>query len=124
MPYPKGVRDESITSHKIDDDKETREEFDFGVKDSKGRALGSRVFKGRDEFVEIDEAHRRENQYAVGYHVRPGSYFYFRPSATRDGKHYGAWHYPSYFHTAQERDAAVAKYVANARKRAAKNAAK
>ena len=47
---------------------------------------------------------------------------YFRPHATRSRARYGAMQPNSYFETEEAREAAIAKYLAGARKRAAKMA--
>jgi hypothetical protein len=87
---------------------------DFGCTDAKGRALGTRIATYEVEYVALPAD-------ASSYSTVPvGSYFVFAVHATRDGKPFGAFQYPRRFATALERDAAAAKYLANARKAAAK----
>lgn len=73
----------------------------FGYLDRMGRLIGARV-RIQDNIV-------------------PDRPFSFVPTATRNGKRYGATSDFRCFRSAAERDAAIEKYFADAEKRAAKN---
>jgi len=92
----------------------------FGVVDGKGREIGASAHSYELDFVEIENPGQWESYYTIA----PGHYFVFRPSAERAGRAFGASHREQLFATAAERDAAVTKYLAGARKRAAKLAGK
>jgi hypothetical protein len=92
---------------------EGRESHDWGFSDKKGRALGSRVafcVKVFEEFVP-------ENGESCLL-VAPGTYFCWLAQATRGGEDFGACQPWNFCNTEQERQAAVAKYLAGARSRA------
>jgi hypothetical protein len=97
-----------------EDARDETQRHDFGVRDSKGRVLGANVATGRRVF----EAAQVGN--GSWWTLAPGTHFYFCPQATRDGRGFGATQGARYFATAAERDAAVARYLDSARKRAAK----
>jgi len=91
----------------------------FGVADSKGREIG-----GHAQTFEVDFSIIPEAEFTGSYYTQePGHYFGFRPSATRNGRCFGALQRVQLFLTAGARDAAVEKYFRNARKRAEKTAA-
>lgn len=93
----------------------------FGVRDTKGRVIGGRVV-----LFEADRA-VVEQQLYVGCkqgEVKPAGRVYgYRPNATRDGEWFGAIQGTQWFDSAEQRDAAVVRYFANAEKRAKKAAA-
>jgi hypothetical protein len=90
----------------------------FGVVDCKGRVIGAHAWTFELDFVEI-------SQDAPSYYtMEPGHYFVFCPQAIRDRVSFGAIQRDRYFKTEAERDAAVNKYLIDARKRAVKLAAK
>lgn len=93
---------------------------DTAHRDTKGRVIGGRVRISTDTFEVAPEANRGGWTYAQPGDVR----FAYTPSATRDGKDYGASQSRVSFLTAAERDAAVEKYFAGMAKRAAKAAEK
>lgn len=89
----------------------------FGIADEKGRMIGAIIETWEVDFVPSDDPMR-------GYStVEPGRYLAFEPHATRNGNHYGAGQRSQLFKTVAERDAAIAKYLNGARKRAQKNSA-
>jgi hypothetical protein len=116
-----------------------------GVVDRKGRTLGAIAVLGmqdsrlatqeelalQDAFNAAD-LHDRDawgNAYTafckVGFWgMAAGTYYTFTPCSTRNGGGYGASATKRYFTTEAERDAVVAKYLKDARKRAVKAAAK
>ena len=102
----------------------------FDVKDRFGRDIGAQVVLQRVVFEAIPEAETKRDEYGFprpGYPIylkAPGEYFTFTPSALRDGKMYGALQEPRYFPAYGNRNAAIKKYFADARKRAVKNAGK
>ncbi len=95
----------------------------FGVCDSRGREIGAQVKLVEATFT---EATTEELTSRWTYDTAPGTYFQFDPHATRDGVRFGAIPQAKgrgeNFTTAAERDAAIVKYLAGARKRAAKAA--
>lgn len=97
-----------------------RIERDFGVADSKGRTIGAAVnLVECDRTVEVKALWMAPQNPALP----AGHVFGFRPMAMRGGKTFGAISHEQWFDTAEQRDAAVARYFVNAEKRAQKNAA-
>lgn len=92
---------------------------DYEVKDRLGRRIGAEIRFLPCEVVALPDD-------APSYWRGPavGQYFAASFNATRDGVRYGASQRQKLFATAAERDAARDKYLADARKRAAKTAAK
>jgi hypothetical protein len=86
----------------------------FEVKDDKGREVGTKVITYMVEFVED-----KDPMYGF-YKVPPGNYFCLRVQACRGGKDFGAFQQEKRFKTVAERDAAIAKYLREARNRALK----
>ncbi len=86
----------------------------FGIVDEKGREIGASVHTFEVDFVEVPAGTWG------AYNTTAGHYFGFFPRALRAGKGFGAIKPNQLFATASERDAAVAKYLAGARKRASK----
>jgi hypothetical protein len=91
----------------------------FGVLDAKGREIGGSISIGR----EIRTPRLAE---AKGYSITKecGEWLTASPGALRDGKRFGSSHGWQYFSSQAELDAYVAKYFADAEKRARKAAAK
>lgn len=86
----------------------------FGANDGRGRAIGSKIERIEADWIETPEGRCGYTPY------RRGRWFGFEPHATRDGKEYGAVQHWRWFATVEEREAAITKYLADARKRAAK----
>jgi hypothetical protein len=97
------------------DGERTTLEQSFGVFDRFGREIGARAYTFEATFT--------PNGTRGGYRHPAGLFFMFHPCATRGGEPYGAIQSSSSFTTAEERDAAVAKYFKDARKRAEKTVA-
>lgn len=85
----------------------------FGIADTKGRDIGANVMTYELDFSVSDDQSR-------GWLVAPGHYFCARVHATRNGVNYGACQHAQRFTTAEARDAYVAKYLDQAKKRASK----
>lgn len=85
----------------------------FPFNDRLGRQIGAQVTVRHEEFTVVEGA-------SGGYRREPGRYWSFTPSATRDGRPYGASQNPNYFNTQTEMDKAISTYFAKAEKRAAK----
>jgi hypothetical protein len=83
----------------------------FG-RDDRGRVVGARARLTVE--VHTDET---DDSKAGTWMVPAGTYFTYRPHATRNGKPFGASQNQMYFATREERDAAVEQYFAGARKR-------
>jgi hypothetical protein len=88
-------------------------EHDFGVTDRLGRKIGATIRFSENTFTQTPDQ-------SWGYGRAPGRYFSFYPCATRNGVRYGASQNERHFDTATARDAAAAKYLTDARKRALK----
>lgn len=86
----------------------------FGVFDAKKREIGCRIVTLETEFY-IDADHSDS-----GYRMEPGRYFSANIQATRSGVEYGASQSWEHFKTEAERDAYIAKRIADSRKRAEK----
>ncbi len=93
-----------------------RVHHDLGHADAKGRRIGAEI---RTSLITVAD---KPADHSGGYYgYRPaGRYYAFVPHATRNGVHYGASQRETLFAKVEERDAAIEKYLANARKRAAK----
>jgi len=87
---------------------------DFGVLDSRGRLIGAHIYFFEIDFIKVPE----DWKHVYYVHMLPGHYLGARMQATRDGKSFGSSQNDSYFHTEEERNAAVAKYLLNAHARA------
>lgn len=90
---------------------------EFGVgRDSKGRTIGANISTGTLELIEIPE------DYQGWFYAdkEPGTYYVLCVHATRGGESFGALQRERFFKTVAERDAAIAKYLKEAAKRAAK----
>lgn len=88
---------------------------DFGVKDNKGREVGTKIITYMVEFVEEKDDAR------AFYNVPPGTYFGLKVQACRGNIEFGASQRSKRFNTQAERDAAVSKYLRDAKKRALKD---
>lgn len=86
----------------------------FNVNDSRGRQIGSKIERLEADWIETPEG-------KCGYiPYRRGRWFGFQPHATRDSKRYGPSQPWRWFATVEECEAAIAKYLSDARKRATK----
>ena len=86
----------------------------FAATDSKARVIGAQIKR-----IEADWIETPQGQY--GYvNDRRGLWFGFEPHATRNNQRYGAVQQWRWFATIEAREAAIAKYLADANKRAAK----
>jgi hypothetical protein len=94
----------------------------FGINDSRGREIGAQIYTYEETHTEISDEAAAASYSGYYTGVEPGLYFGFRPHATRNGSTYGALQHGARFATVAERDAAIEKYLAGARKRAAKAA--
>ena len=89
----------------------------FGVADSKGRVIGCRIAYEVEVFEETIL-----NTWGYWNNVPAGTYYSWTPSATRDGKDFGASQRTNRCATEEERFEQVAKYLKGAEARARKNA--
>lgn len=87
---------------------------DFGFLDKRGRKIGAIVTRATLDYVPAPEG-----AYS-GYSKAPGTYQGMLVQATRDGKSFGACQSWTSFDTVSEREKAITKYLASAKKRAAK----
>ncbi len=86
----------------------------FGVKDSRGREIGAQIRTWETDFESASP------EVKMWYAIKPGHYFSLNVHAVRGGISYGASQPTHYFTTVSERNAAIEKYLAQARKRAGK----
>ena len=93
-----------------------RRDVAFGVLDKRGRQIGAVIYTIEETFTATDSAR------GAVWCVEPGTWFAWWPQATRDGVKYGALQGRRRFRTAEERDADIERYLADARKRASKAA--
>lgn len=84
----------------------------FGVRDSKGRVMGAQLVTYEAVFKPLGA------DLKMWYNIAPGRYYALRVWATRDDKTYGATQSTKYFATVSERELAIKKYLAAAKKRA------
>lgn len=102
----------------------------FDAVDTKGRVFGASVrpfsCEYKPETCELwdTESNRRSVEETNRTRKAGHRYFGFRPHATRGGKSYGASQGERIFETAEQRDAAIAKYFATAEKGALTNKAR
>lgn len=112
---------ETVTDETRSEQTETA--IGFGILDGRGREIGATVKTYRSDVVEISPIGADgERNYSSARPV--GVYFCFFACGNRNGAEYGGGSARGYFLTATERDAAVEKYLADARKRAPKIAEK
>ena len=90
----------------------------FAAVDNKGRRFGARV---RVEVIEWTPASDDVQYPYLIPEAQFGRWFHVLPHATRDAADYGAWQGGKAFRTENEARAYIAKYFADAEKRALKN---
>lgn len=114
--YPNNPGKEYATIVVTETKSHSHSTHDFGAVDKKGRKIGSRIYYIEHTNTEVDEteAHGRICEVA-----NLGLWYTVEYRATRDGLQYGSRNGAS-FRTAEERDAAKAKYLKGAAKRAPK----
>lgn len=99
----------------------------FDAADKKGRKIGASAWCCSQVLTPVPQEEIDRGWYGwifEGADELNGATIYsYTPHGTRDGKDFGAFQGRFYFTSEQERDAAVAKYFANAEKRAIKKAA-
>lgn len=101
---------------------------DLEATDPKGRRLGARVCRFTSTLQvwhdkATGEPAPRSADWRLpdgGYEPRPGTVWCFIPQAMRGGKPYGASQATNMFDSEAEREAAIARYLVDARKRAVK----
>lgn len=93
----------------------------FAAVDNKGRRFGARA---RLEVVEWAAASAEHDFAYLIPAERLGVWFHVLPHATRDAVDYGAWHAGQSFRTEALAQAYIARYFAEAEKRALKNKAR
>lgn len=124
----------------VSDERTSEHEENFGLFDKKGREIG--IWAGFNTVVLRDFTDEEAAAYNAPYspdsyetrlaafaNIRvlsqaPGTWYVMRTSAMRAGSGFGPGFNRQWFRTSEERDAALAKYIKGARKRAEKEAAK
>jgi hypothetical protein len=117
------------TSYRQAENDRANETREFDAFDNKGRRFGARattysIVYGPAEQVETWNYPSNVAGHAEQAAKADTTRYAFRPHALRDGKPYGASHSEQQFATEAKRDAAVAKYFAQAEKRALANKAR
>lgn len=97
---------------------------DFRVQDERGRQIGTRITWGQELYAPMPEDELKRTRYYRRTDPGVGLWYFFEPRNTRDGQGFGAGQKRQYFRTASKRNAAVARYIGNARARYVRNAAK
>lgn len=98
----------------------TYEKIGFAIFDRFNREIGASL----ERSTIVVSAEIEERPYHGGTQKEPGTYYSFRPHATRNARNYGASQRSDWFNTEEEREAAIQKYLAGARKRATRGGAK
>jgi len=109
-----------IKAQRVEIERRAPVEIDFGMNDAKGRAIGARIIVCVIDFVPAAEDC---NWYFPREDGNMGRYFEYDPQALRDGAPYGACQCERRFRDEAAMNAAIAKYIADAKKRAAKKGA-
>ena len=89
---------------------------DFPYLDSRGRRIGVNIYRSITTITEVPES---ESSWVTD-RSNLGSWYVFEPHATRDGMNYGPLQDDRRFRTEEARESAIAKYLADAEKRASK----
>lgn len=101
------------------------EHVDFGVVDAKGRTLGAIVIKSESTVTIFDdEPHDARQWGAIRHRDDAGLWYRAKVQAAKNGASFGASQAGDYFRTEAERDAYVARRLADSRKAAEKKAAR
>lgn len=99
------------------------EVHDFGTKDSRGRAVGSLVYRYEADLCQYQEVQPNPSFLWSGPVSLGRRVFCYFPHATRDGKPFGAIQEVQIYDSEEAREDGVKKYLEGARKRAATKAA-
>jgi hypothetical protein len=99
-----------MATNRTDSDRRTQE-YSFDVVDNAGRVVGARVHTFVATFAELPAG-------VAGWAKKAGTYYGYRPQATRDGERYGASQSDRMFTDEASRDADVFAYLYDARRRA------
>ena len=91
----------------------------FDRNDGRGRAIGAMIYRDTRTFTLATE-HDRQPGGPLLYRLAPGTYYCWRPQATRDGHAYGACQREHLALTAAAREVEIARYLGAAEKRAKK----
>lgn len=98
-------------------------QYNFGTFDNRGRSTGAKIRTCRRIMIEYNP--EEEKTWGIGgYRLPAGEYFVWCPHTTRNGAYYGPVQTEQFCASLAERDAAIAKYLKDAAKRASKLAAK
>jgi hypothetical protein len=97
---------------------------ELGAKDSKGRVIGANIYTETQVYTDTDTPAGTWPDGSPIEYNKPGAWHVWRCHATRDGQNYGATQSEHHCETLAERDAAIAKYLQDATKRASKLAVK
>ena len=114
-------------SHRSKSERQSSEQHNFGVIDRKRREFGAIIYRSLQTY----EPGPENNKSPTGYEwqsgstsTQPGLYFAWIGQATRGGLPFGACQDLRLCKSEEEREAAIAKYLAAAKKRAIATSAK
>jgi hypothetical protein len=103
---------------------ETVEKIEHGFRDGKGRTLGAIVKTGTMTVTIFDdESCGSRERCGITHRDDAGVWYFGRVQAAKNGARFGASQSGEYFRTEAERDAYVARRLADSRKAAEKQAA-
>jgi hypothetical protein len=105
-----------LTRREFSDERKTY--TDYAQSDRKGRRFGLRITRSIVTFTEVEDG------VTSGYRFEPGTYYAARVQTARDGIGFGACQPHNYFKTEAEREAYIAKRIADGQKLALRNAGK
>ena len=90
--------------------------IEFPYLDSRTRRIGVNIYRSIKTMIQVPESESSLNTDRSNL----GSWYVFRPHATRNGITYGALQRDRFFRTEEAREHAIAKYLADSEKRASK----
>lgn len=98
----------------------TTEHVPFGLRDARGREIGAKITRYSCEVVHEEPQLLWSTREDGTPSREAGAWLCWYPQATRDGSSFGALQNRRYFRTEEEREADIQRYLADAKKRAAK----
>ena len=90
--------------------------IEFPYLDSRARRIGVNIYRSIKTKIQVPES---ESPWITD-RSNLGSWYVFEPHATRDGITYGPLQRDRFFRTEEAREHAIAKYLADSKKRASK----
>lgn len=90
--------------------------IEFPYLDSRARRIGVNIYRSTTAYIQVPESESR----SIIDRSNLGFWYVFEPHATRNSVTYGPLQYDRFFRTEEAREYAIAKYLADAEKRASK----